>query len=195
MLEGRWQARTDGARRWARSLLGTAWCVLDTETTGLGAGAEVVQIAVVDGQSGNVLFDRDVRPAGARFETRAQAVNRLDAGRLAAASRWPDVYYALCPVLTGRRVVAYNADFDRRLLDQTCDRYRLPRLRLRWECAMARYTAWSGRWRALRFACAVEDVAVDVGELHSAAGDALATWHLVQVMVDRGVPLLREGGG
>jgi hypothetical protein len=37
------------------------------------------------------------------------------------------------------------------------------------------------------------DVAVGLGERHSAVGDALATWHLVQV--DRGVPLLREGGG
>lgn len=177
--------RADGARSWARSLLGTDWCVLDTETTGLGAGAEIVQVAVIEGGTGDLLFDRDVRPAGARIEAAALAVNGLDRRRLAAARRWPDVYYELRPVLAGRRVVAYNADFDRRLFDQTCDRYRLPRLRLRWECAMARYSDWRGRGRALSRACASEGIGFDGKAPHSAAVDADATWRLVQLMVGR----------
>lgn len=187
--------RAYGARSWARSLLGAAWCVVDTETTGLGAGAEVVQVAVVDGGSGGLLFERDVRPAGARIETAASAVHGLDRRRLAAARPWPDVYYELRPMLAGRRVVAYNADFDRRLLDQTCDRYRLPRLRLRWECARTRYTDWRGRGRALSSACAVEGIAFDGKAPHSAAGDAVATWRLVRLMVDPSDPSGTLPGG
>lgn len=173
------QTRADRARTWARSLHGASWCVLDTETTGLGLGAEIVQVAVVDGLSGNVLLSREVRPAGARFEVAAMTVHDLDRRRLAAARRWPDIYYELRPILDPRLVVAYNADFDRRLLDQTCDRYLLPRFRLRWDCAMVRYGDWTGRRRALRAACAKEGFAVACGP-HSASGDALATWKLIR---------------
>lgn len=173
------QTRADRARTWARSLHGAAWCVLDTETTGLGLGAEIVQVAVVDGLSGDVLLSREVRPAAARFDVAAMTVHGLDRRRLAAAPRWPDIYYQLRPILDRRLVVAYNADFDRRLLGQTCDRYLLPRLRLRWDCAMVRYEDWTGRRRALRAACAKEGVAVACGP-HSASGDAVATWNLIQ---------------
>lgn len=168
------------SRTWAQGLAHFPWCVLDTETTGLGGNAEIVQVAVVDGATGGLLLDRDVRPAGAGIETGALAVHGLDARRLAAAQRWPDVYYQLRPLLAGRRVIAYNAEFDRRLVDQTCDRYSLPRLRLRWECAMARYTDWTGQWRALETACAVAGIAFTAGAPHTAAGDATATWRLVR---------------
>jgi DNA polymerase-3 subunit epsilon len=193
--------RAHRVRAWAQGLSQAPWCVVDTETTGLGGDAEIVQIAVIDGPTGDLLFDRDVRPAGppggtggasaAGIEAEALAVHGLDACRLAAAPPWPDVLSELRPFLAGRRIVAYNAEFDRRLCHQTCDRYRLPRPRLRWECAMRRYSDWTGHWRSLAAACAAEGIPFAGGAPHTAAGDAAATWLLVRRIAEAAV--LRRG--
>ncbi len=51
----------------------------------------------------------------------------------------------VCPrsaeVLAGRHVLAYNADFDRRMLAQSCERYDLPVIRAEWECMLELYAA------------------------------------------------------
>lgn len=50
-------------KRWARDLLNrTDVLILDTETTGLGHTAELVELAIVD-TTGKVLFDELVKPA------------------------------------------------------------------------------------------------------------------------------------
>lgn len=57
-----WQADRRSAVSWARWALVTRNVViLDTETTGLGADAEVVELAVLSPR-GEVLFDSLVRP-------------------------------------------------------------------------------------------------------------------------------------
>lgn len=175
---------TRRARAWAQSLCLTAWCVCDTETTGLGADAEIVQVAVVDGHDGSLLLDRDVRPARAAMDVEAVAIHGLDFRRLSTAPSWPHVYAELFPLLATRRVVAYNAEFDRRLLEQTCDLFGIPRPSLLWDCAMERYTEWGGSWRSLRSACAVEGIAPWTDAPHSAAADARLTWRLVRLMAE-----------
>lgn len=183
--------RARRSRLWAQTLGRISWCVLDTETTGLGADAEVVQVAVVDGHDGRLLLDRDVRPMRATPDTDALAVHGLDLRRLAAAPSWPDVYAELHPLLVGRLVVAYNAEFDRRLLTQTCSLFGIPAPQLTWDCAMTRYTDWGGSWRSLHSACAVEDIAPRTDDPHSAAEDARLTWRLIRLMAE--VDVLRSG--
>ena len=165
-----------------RSLLDKPMCVLDTETTGLGAHAEVVQLAILDGKSGEVLFDQDFCPE-TPIDAGASAVHGLDHDRLAGAPRWPELFEEVWSLLKGRLAVAYNAPFDRRILDQTCDRYDLPRLDLAWACAMRGYARARGRRRSLRSACAAEGIPLASGD-HSALEDARATWRLIRHLRD-----------
>lgn len=112
----------DGAIAWARSLMGrTDWVILDTETTGLGSTDVVIQIGVTD-HRGVTLVDTLVRPAVA-IGSGAQAVHGISAEAVAGARDFPTVLPELVRAIAGKTVVAYNAPFDRRLLDQTAVRH------------------------------------------------------------------------
>ena len=115
---------------------------LDTETTGLGPTAEVIDVAVV-GADGRVYLDTLVRPV-ARIPSDASAIHGIFDADVAAAPTWPEVHDRLCALLAGRIAVVYNAAFDRRLVSQCCDRHRVSVPDAAWECAMRRFAAFHG---------------------------------------------------
>ena len=145
--------------------------VLDTETTGLGPYDELVEIAIVDAGSGEVLYDSLVMPDG-RIQAGASAVHGVDRKRLEEmnARRWPDHHAAVCQILASASVVyAYNAEFDRRLLAQTAERYGLELPATDWRCIMLAY-ARGGRRIRLSKACRLEGI--PVSDAHRALADA-----------------------
>jgi len=132
------------AVRWAADLLALSSVVfLDTETTGLGERAEIVEIAVLDA-SGKVLLDTLVRPEG-RIPAEVIAIHGIDNRMVADAPRWPEVYPLVVQALAKRTVVVYNAAFDARMLAQMNARHGLPQVAEEWHCAMQGYGAWVGR--------------------------------------------------
>ena len=100
--------------------------ILDTETTGLDAHDEVIQLAIVDMQ-GNVLLHTLVRPT-VPVGTEARAIHGITDEVLAEAPYFAQLYDTIAGLLGNRSVLAYHADFDRRLLAQTCAKYGLPPL-------------------------------------------------------------------
>lgn len=133
------------ARRWARDLLTRAdWAILDTETTGLGNTAEVIQIAIV-GADGRTLLDTLVRPIGP-IPPDAIAVHGITNAMVDGAPSYSDVHPTLQALLSGRLVVCYNAAFDRRMLRQSAFRNQTSELAARWDCAMEQYSRFVGRW-------------------------------------------------
>lgn len=151
---------------------------LDTETTGLGPTAEVVDLAVV-GHDGRVLLETLVRPLDP-IPPDATAIHGLRDADVAIAPAWPAVHDALCRLLAGRPVVVYNAAFDRRLVAQSGARYGLVLPEVRWECAMLAYAEFRGepggrggrcRWHKLEQAARAFGAAPGG---HRAAADALA---------------------
>ena len=167
------------AAAWAAALAADPRAVyLDTETTGLDATAEVVDIAVV-GADGRVLLETLVRPA-APIPAAAHRVHGISDADVAAAPSWCDVHDALVALLWDRPVVVYNAAFDQRIVGQCCDRFALPRPRGGWLCAMLAFAAYRGEWNPRRggyrwhkLEAAVETFGVPTGG-HRARGDALA---------------------
>lgn len=87
---------------------------LDTETTGLNPGYEVVQIAVVDA-SGAVLFDSKVYPCGF-IEEGATAVHGLEIKHLAQEPYFEAIEDELYSILNNKTVVAFNSEFHRHAL-------------------------------------------------------------------------------
>ena len=154
--------------------------VLDTETTGLGLHAQLVEIAIVDADSGAVLYDAPVMPDG-RIVAAAVAVHGLDLKRLQGmgAQRWPLHHAAVCSILaSASRVLAYNASFDRRMLQQTAGRFGLTVPEADWKCVMLAYTrARGGRWAKLSEACRWEGIAVTGA--HRALDDARSARELM----------------
>ena len=168
-----------GAVAWAIGLVANPRTVyLDTETTGLGRDAEVVDIAVA-GNDGRVLFETLVRPHAA-IPPDASAIHGIFDADVVDAPRWADIHDTLCRLLAGRPVVVYNASFDRRIVVQCGERHGLSVPDIAWHCAMRRYAEFCGewdarlgrhRWQKLELAVAAFGAAPGG---HRAAADALA---------------------
>lgn len=160
----------------ARDWLGADPLILDTETTGLGDDAEVIEISVIDAR-GQVLFDTLVRPSG-QIPTEASAIHGITDADVATAPTWAEIHKRLAELVAGRLVIAYGADFDMRLIEQTAARHGLEWQRPEIGCAMRLYAQhngeWSdrrGTWRWLKLGVAAEDCGIDAGGAHRALAD------------------------
>jgi len=96
---------------------------LDTETTGLGQNAEIIEIAVID-HAGQPLFQSLVRPSQP-IPADAAAIHGIRNEDVRDAQPWPVVWSRLKPLISGRPIAAYNAEFDLRMMKQSMLRYRL----------------------------------------------------------------------
>lgn len=163
--------------------------ILDTETTGVGYRAEIVQIAIVDAE-GHALLDSYVQPT-CRIPPDATAIHGIDDSMVEHAPTIVDLEPAIRNALEDRTVIIYNAEYDMRLLKQSSwARGRsvawrdIPR---RWLCAMLAYaehrrepgrTYGEYRWHRLEAAARYEGIACTAS--HSALGDCLTTLELVR---------------
>ena len=89
--------------------------VVDTETTGLGPDAQVVEIAVVTTTSVQSFLVRPTVPV----EPEARAVHHLRDEDLAAASTMKELLKSCTPLFDADVFVAHHADFDRQMLIQS----------------------------------------------------------------------------
>lgn len=123
-----------------RLFSGEGFVVLDTETTGLGARAEIIEVAAVD-SSGEVLLESRVWPRAGRVPVSSTRVHGLTTADLMGAPTWPVVLLRLERRLAGRRVLAWNAPFDQRMALQSSALWDVPPKLPTFECAMRGYAA------------------------------------------------------
>ena len=109
---------------------------LDTETTGLGYGSELVEVAVI-AEDGSVLLDTLVNP-GHPIPPEASGVHGITDAMVADAPAAAEVKARVAEIVRGKRVVIYNAAFDRRYLDLGSA--------AAVECCMLAYAAIAGEW-------------------------------------------------
>lgn len=179
----------EAAVEWAREIVGDPRTVyLDTETTGLDGGAEIVEVAVVAGD-GRVLVDTLVRPVRP-IPLDAARIHGIRDADVVSAPDWCVVHTFLARVLADRRVIVYNADFDRRMVGQCCRLHGLTEPDCAWECAMRTYAAFRGEARGRRGGFRwhrLEDAARTFGiesGWHRALGDAIACRAVVAGMAE-----------
>jgi DNA polymerase III epsilon subunit-like protein len=181
----------DAARQkaveWARTVLALNPVIIDFETTGV-RDSEIVQIGALDAR-GAIVMSTLVRPVN-RIPAEVIAIHGITNERVADAPRFTDLYTALSVALAGRVAIAYNAPFDRGVLEGVCRRHGLPVPRLlRWECAMRAYAGYWGSlhpqrryfaWQKLTAAC--QQQSITVADAHNALGDCHMTLALIQRM-------------
>jgi DNA polymerase-3 subunit epsilon len=171
------------------------WVVLDFETTAKEPHlARIIQIGAVDQYNAPMAVTL-VNP-GVPIPRGATAVNGITDEMVANAPPLAAFIPALERLLTNRHVIAYNAEYERKVLG-----YELRRVlgavpewfsTIQWHCAMLLYADYAGdwndyfgncRWWKLTEACANEDI--EVNGAHSALGDVEATWALLVKMADQ----------
>lgn len=169
--------------------------ILDTETTGLGDDAEIVEIALID-TAGSILLNTLIKPRSI-IPASAIAIHGITNEMVADAPSWPDVYSKFYQLISGRKIVVYNSDYDTRLLDQTNDDWGLTEPsyieRPEFECAMLAYAEFYGqnsdrggyKWQKLSAAAEQQDVIIE-GAPHRALSDCQTTLGLLVSMVTGG---------
>jgi DNA polymerase III epsilon subunit-like protein len=145
-----WQRDRAAACAWARTVLAddaSQYVVLDTETTGIHATAEIVDIAILE-PDGHACFDSLVRPRRP-IPPDATAIHHITDAMVMQAPTFPQIYTQIARHLRGRKVIVYNAQFDQARLFYALRAHRLPSLgELTWECAMQRYASYTGAWNS-----------------------------------------------
>lgn len=176
------QARERSAQ-WAKELLSrdpSTWVILDTETTGLGPGDEVVQIAIIDG-AGNVLINNVLVKPTVSISEGARGVHGITEEMIASAPRFLEVLPAIRDAVHGKVVVIYNASFDISLLTQSAraSGERLAFQAAQYDDAMLYYAEWFGQWNDYHGSFRWQRL---VGGEHSALGDCRAVLQLIRKM-------------
>jgi DNA polymerase-3 subunit epsilon len=109
--------------------------ILDTETSGLGKQDQIVEITILDGRTGLTLLDTLVKPS-CRINKHAAAVHGIDDDMIKDAPTWPEIHDLVFRLLKGMTMVAYQSEFDLRMIKQTCKAYDLVAPEFETECAM-----------------------------------------------------------
>ncbi|EHF5047962.1 hypothetical protein L348_09272 [Enterobacter sp. MGH 2] len=94
------------------------YVVIDTETTGLGEDAEIIEIAIIN-MRGEVLLDTLVKPTQP-IPPEVTEINHITNEMVANAPAWRDVFQIVLMIISGHKWLAWNSGFDARMLDQTC---------------------------------------------------------------------------
>ena len=148
--------------------------ILDTETTGL-RDAEVIEVALIDTQ-GRTRLNTLIEPKAARMNPYAQRVHGLSLTALKGQPRWPEVLPELERIAKDGTILAWNAPFDARMLEQTSALWGLPHPKFLFVCAMNLYARNQGkRAFGLHKAVAAEglETLFDKHASHRALGDVI----------------------
>jgi DNA polymerase III subunit epsilon len=120
--------------------------VLDTETTGLRATDEIVQVAVITAD-GEPVLDTLVRPTRP-IPLEVIRIHGITDDDVRHAPTGAEVCAELARLLHDRLVCTYNAPFDSRMLEQTAAAWSVPGASYRAECVMRLYADYAGQWDA-----------------------------------------------
>lgn len=166
--------------------------VLDTETTGIGADAEIVEIAVLD-SDGQTMLNTLIRPTLAIPEE-ATAVHGITNEEVASCRAFDAIIEPLADLLEGRHLVIYNVDFDMKMMNQSlrARRAAIPdwrALQVQPFDAMIHYAEWYGEkndwnsWKWQKLSDAAEQCGIEPPpDLHRARADCELTLRVMRHM-------------
>jgi len=170
------------AARIAKNMLAFNPIFIDTETTGFEIFDMLVEIAVLD-SDGTLLFESLVKPSKP-IPSAATRVHGISDAMVAWAPSWAEVWPQVQSVVQGRVAGFYNAEFDLKMIRQSCGLNGIP-----WEypfeddfCVMELFARYYGemdprhgkyRWKNLAFAG--NYFRIPEPNAHRAKDDALLT--------------------
>lgn len=179
------------AMRIAQNMLAFDPIYIDTETTGFETWDVVVEVAVLD-TDGKLIFESLVKPKKP-IPQAASAVHGITDVTVAWAPAWKEVWPELVRATHGRVAGFYNAEFDLRILRQSCGLNGIP-----WEypfkddfCVMELFARYYGDWDSYRNKFRWQNLAsagrfFDLPEpnSHRAKDDALLTKFVLEKMAE-----------
>ncbi|MBF4311643.1 3'-5' exonuclease [Vibrio anguillarum] len=171
--------------------------ILDTETTGLDSDARICEISIIDALSGDVLYSNLVSPLRS-IPDDAQKIHGITDADVQSSPSFDYVWNEIKSILFGKKVIAYNFDFDYRMVAQSLSDFDYPLQNLSYfllhdgtNCAMTWYAEFFGqihdsrtsyRWQSLTNACKQQGVDVSDLRAHTALADCEMTRRLIHAV-------------
>jgi DNA polymerase III epsilon subunit-like protein len=160
---------------------------LDTETTGLGPDAEIISIAILDSTYSRELWTL-LRPRDLTAVQETFWIHRIPTESLQDRPTFPDIWPILNNTLHHRRWVAYNIDFDARIIEQNAMMCSCPPLiPAGLHDAMLLYSQFAGKWnkatqswQRIKLTQAAEEMGIQYENAHDALTDALIMLTLIE---------------
>ena len=139
----------DKAKQWAQERLAdTSTVILDLESTGLlreDPETEISQICILD-IYGRPLFSMLLKPTQPMSE-KVIGIHHISNEQVVNQPMFPQIAKMIAFILKDKHVVAFNADFDWKLLVHMFQKYDLPKPEVAGlSCAMDKYSEWCGEW-------------------------------------------------
>lgn len=116
--------------------------ILDTETTGLGKNDEIIEISIID-LEGKVLLDTFVKPR-VPISKAAFNIHGISEEKVKLADTWDIIWPKVKNIVSNKRIIAYNSQFDIRMINQSCKSNGIDIPKLRHICMMDFVTEWKG---------------------------------------------------
>lgn len=176
---------------WAKRLLDADnFCIIDTETTGLGKEDQIIELGLVS--SSSLHWQTYVKPTIPISES-ATHIHGITYEKVNDSSYFEDVFLNLWKTVRNRDIVIYNADFDLRLIRQSLKargmQIAFPVSDRRGcqiftnggsiHCAMKYYSKYIGEWNDHFESYTWQKLP---GGNHTALGDCLATLEIIKQM-------------
>lgn len=99
------------------------YIVLDTETTGMNSYDEVIQLSILD-LNGNILFNSYFKPK-TKISQGAKKIHNISMNDLKDSPLWSSKWFEISSILKDKTIIAYNAEFDEKLIKQTCTNHNI----------------------------------------------------------------------
>lgn len=177
----------DDAINWAMDMLNREdWVIIDTETTGLNEDAQIIEIAIIS-HTGSPLLNERMQPKGiTRMPKKAQDVHGISFKELKEKPTFSEILPKISAAIGSKTVIAYNAEYDARLLKQSAHangcRIELPKF----ACAMQQYAKFIGQWDDYRKQYKLQQLP---NAQHGALADCIATLDLIRLMASKKIKL------
>lgn len=141
----------DKAAEWARERLADSnTVILDLESTGLlreDPETEIAQICILD-VYGRPLFSMLLKPSQPMSE-KVIEIHKIRNEQVINQPVFPQIAKMIAFVLKDKHVIAWNLDFDWKLLVHMFKKYDLEKPQVAGlSCAMDKYSEWAGEWSA-----------------------------------------------
>lgn len=181
--------------------ISTPFLVLDTETTGLQRGSEIINIAIV-GHDGTVYLDTLLKPTK-YIPADTFRIHGINNDMVADAPSWTEIKPFVCELLQWEQLIVYNSKYDRKIMHFTDENHCLPHTEYKtlcnwWDC-MGAFSEWYGEKHAYygtftwqKLSTAVEIVNCVPANAHRALGDCLMTLELVKQLAKINQPSFGE---
>jgi DNA polymerase III subunit epsilon len=178
---------------WAKAILSDDnWCIVDTETTGLGKLSQIVQIGAI--ASNGEQWQSLVKPTIA-IDEKATEIHGITYEHVKDASYFEQVFVDLWQFVKDRSLIFYNAEFDLKLFRQSL---RARNIQIAFptsdkrkcriftnggsiHCAMKQYSRYAGEWSEQYGEYKYQPLP---DSKHSALEDCYATLQVIKKMAE-----------